>query len=135
VGQIYSDDSDGKWVRFQPTLTRSGLILAAIAVVKSAWVVLNAWNHPLRLIEYRGFAPDRTGTATGWIAAAVVVIAFVGLAARLPSVRATMWQPSWLKLLGLAVAVAAGILEEVVFRKLLMDGLAADAYGTVSQIL
>ena len=65
----------------------------------------------------------------------MVVTAFVWFAARLPSVRETMFRPSWLKALALAVAVAAGILEEVVFRKLLMDRLAHLGHGAAAQVL
>lgn len=114
---------------------RSGYILGGIALIEGAWVGLNAWSHPDRFIAYLGFAAARTGTTAGWIVAAAVVIAFVLLAARLPSVRATMFRASWLKALGLAVAVTAGILEEVVFRKLLMDWVADQSHGATVQVL
>src|SRR5579872_5036978 len=86
-------------------------------------------------MAFLGFAPGRTGSVTGWVTAAVVVITFVSFASRLPSVRTTMLRLSGLKLLALAVAVAAGILEEAVFRKLLMDWLAREHYGAIIQIL
>lgn len=86
---------------------RSGYILGGIALVEGGWVALNAWSHPDRFIACVGFAPTRTGTTAGWLVAAAVVIAFVLLASRLPSVRATMFRASWLKALALAVAVAA----------------------------
>jgi uncharacterized protein len=54
---------------------------------------------------------------------------------RLPSVRESMFRASWLKVLGLAVAIAAGILEELVFRKLLMDRLAGAGHGAAVQVL
>jgi membrane protease YdiL (CAAX protease family) len=97
---------------------RSALILAGIVLVEGAWVVLNAWHQP----DGVGCCCCRSRCLRR-------------VRCTLPSVRATMLRPSWLKLLGIAVAVAAGILEEVVFRKLLMDWLASNAYGTVVQVL
>ncbi|PYS80186.1 MAG: hypothetical protein DMF67_12400 [Acidobacteria bacterium] len=46
-----------------------------------------------------------------------------------------MFRPTWLKALGLAVALSAGILEELVFRKLLMNYLSAVGVGPLSQIV
>jgi hypothetical protein len=82
-----------------------------------------------------GFAPGRAGTVVGWLLAGIVTGAFVWQSARLPSVRANLVRPSFLKILGLAVAVAAGILEEVIFRKWLMDYLSDQAIGPLMQIL
>jgi membrane protease YdiL (CAAX protease family) len=50
-------------------------------------------------------------------------------------VRANLFRPSFLKLLALVVAVTAGILEEVIFRKWVMDYLQARAIGPVVQVL
>ena len=114
---------------------KAAYILAGIAAVEGAFVMLSAWRAPLRFLALIGFAPGRSGAPLGWSAAAMTVAAFVLVSARLPSVRATMFKPSGLKVLGLAVAVAAGILEELVFRKLLMDWLAQSDYGATIQML
>lgn len=114
---------------------RAAYILAAIALVEGVWVVLNAWGNARGLAAFLGFLPGRTGTPMGWLAAAVVVVVFVSLATRLPSVRSTMFRASWLKLLGILVAVAAGILEEAVFRKLLMDWLSRGGQSVAVQIV
>ncbi len=45
-----------------------------------------------------------------------------------------MLRPSWLKVIAVVVAVVAGILEEVVFRKALMDWLDGLDYGIALQI-
>jgi hypothetical protein len=50
-------------------------------------------------------------------------------------VRENLFKPTFLKFLGLAVAVAAGILEEAVFRKVLMDALLYRGYGPLLQVL
>jgi membrane protease YdiL (CAAX protease family) len=71
----------------------------------------------------------------GWVAAALVAAIFVAFALRLPSVRANLFRPSFLKLLALAVAIGAGILEEVTFRQWTMNWLMSHGSGAVIQIL
>lgn len=118
-----------------PVEKKAALILASIAIAEGTFVVLGAWRAPLRYLAFLGFAPGRFGSPAGWAAAAAVVALFVALAARLPSVRCNLVRPSTLKLLGLAVAIAAGVLEELVFRKLLMDWLAGASHSNAVQIV
>ena len=113
----------------------SALILASVAAIEGLWVVLNFAQNPAGFMRYVGIAPGKVGTAEGWLLAAIVTAVFVWQSARLPSVRANLVRPSFLKILGLAVAVAAGILEEVIFRKWLMDNLSNRAIGPIMQIL
>lgn len=113
---------------------KAAWILAGIAAIEGAWVVLNWLHAGPRFLRYLGFTAGGSGTGWGWTLAFVVTAVFVASSLRLPSVRDNLFRPSWLKVLGLAVAVSAGILEEVVFRKLLMDSLAARGVGVVLQI-
>ena len=54
----------------------------------------------------------------------LVVILFVAFKrCGKPSVRENLFRPSWLKLLAVAVAIGAGILEEVIFRRWTMNWL------------
>lgn len=114
---------------------RAVWILAGIAAVEGGWVVMNLAVNGWRFVRYLGFAPDRAGTWPGWLAAALVAALFVGHALRLPSVRANLLRPSGLKLLAILLAVAAGILEEVMFRKWVMDSLLAQGCGAILQVL
>jgi hypothetical protein len=114
---------------------KAAWILAAIAAIEGTWVVLNVAVNGAGFWRYVGFAPNRAGNWAGWILAAIVTATFVRGAMRLPSVRANLFRSSWLKVLALLVAVSAGILEEVVFRKWLMDAVQARGYGDVIQIV
>jgi membrane protease YdiL (CAAX protease family) len=113
---------------------KAAWILAGIAAVEGAWVVLNWLHAGQRFLRYLGFTAGGIGTGWGWILALVVTAFFVAFSLRLPSVRDNLFRPSWPKVLGLAVAVSAGILEEVVFRKLIMDSLSARGAGVILQI-
>jgi membrane protease YdiL (CAAX protease family) len=113
----------------------SAWILATIAAIEGSWVVINIAHNPWGFLKYCGFAPGGTGTVAGWALAAIVTVLFVWFSARLPSVRANLLRPSFLKVLALAVAVAAGFLEEMIFRKWLMDYLSRQEIGPIVQIL
>lgn len=113
----------------------SAWILAGIAGVEGVWVVWNWAANPGKFTSYLGFASGRAGNGTGWILGLVVAVLFIVQSARLPSVRANLVRPSLLKLLALAVAVTAGILEEVFFRRLLMDAVQNRGFGLVLQVV
>src|SRR5690242_13451515 len=119
MGRVISSDCG----RVTTTERKAAFILAGIAISESVAVTFMASANPRGFLRYCGFAPGRSGTVAGWLAAGVVIAVFVSASVRLPSVRANLWRPSMLKLLAIAVAISASVLEEVVFRKLLMDGL------------
>ncbi|HEV3244312.1 MAG TPA: CPBP family intramembrane glutamic endopeptidase [Chthoniobacterales bacterium] len=102
---------------------KSAIILGLIAAIEGAWVLLNLYVNGTRFFSYLGFAPHIGGTPLGWLLAFVVTGLYVAAAVRLPSVRENLFRISWLKLLGIAVAISAGILEEVVFRRWIMNYL------------
>ena len=114
---------------------KAALILGGILAAEGVWVLLNLLYNPAGFLRFLGFTPGRFGDPWGWILAALVTTAFVYHGARLPSVRVNLMRPSALKLLALPMALAAGVLEEAVFRKLLMDYLAAAGWGAVLQVL
>ena len=115
---------------------KAAWILFVIAAIEGSWVLLNLHVNGVRFFRYLGFVPHVGGTALGWSLAFIVSALFVGLAARLPSVRENLFRISWLKLLGLAVAISAGILEEVIFRRCLMNYLQDQRHaGIIIQII
>lgn len=114
---------------------KSAVILGGLAVIECGWIVLNLRVNGWKFIRYLGFAPTLGGAPAGWIAGVVTVAAFVGLALRLPSVRTNLFRPSFLKLLSVAVAVGAGVLEEVIFRRWTMNWLLENGCGAVIQVL
>ena len=70
---------------------KAAWILFAIAVIEGSWVLLNLHVNGVRFFRYLGFVPHVGGTALGWSLAFIVSALFVGLAARLPSVRENLF--------------------------------------------
>jgi len=90
---------------------KAALILAGIALFEGIFVVLDWIYNGQKFTAFLGFAAGRSGTLPGWVLSALVTAFYVALSVRLPSVRANLFRPSWLKLLALAVAFAAGMIE------------------------
>jgi uncharacterized protein len=114
---------------------KSGIILGIITALEGAWVLMNLQISGWHFIRYLGFAPGMTGNLAGWVAALFATVIFVGFALRLPSVRENLFRPSLLKLLAIALAISAGILEEVMFRRWTMNWLMAQGQGAIVQVL
>ena len=112
-------------------------ILGSIFLFEGFFVVLIARPQPLQFLSWMGFLPGRhTANAYGWLAGLIVAIAYIAASARrLPSVRANLIRPSWLKLLAVCTAIATSILEEIAFRSMLMDSLRDHGAGAWLQVL
>ena len=116
-------------------LKQTQRILAALITIQGALLWLMFSGAPSRLPSYLGFAPGPHGTLFAWILATVTVVAYVGSASTIPAVRRWLFRLDRLKLLAVIAATMAGVLEEVIFRKLLMDALAERGFGPVTQVI
>jgi hypothetical protein len=117
------------------TTIKAALILSGFVLVEGTWVAINWVANPRGFLNYLGFAAGRLGTPLGWALALVVAGLFVWHGLRLPSVRANLIRLSFLKLLAVLIGISAGILEEAVFRRMLMDYLQDHGLGVLLQIL
>lgn len=113
---------------------KAGFILLFIALTEGTWVLFNFNRNPAAFLRYAGFPLSRTGLR-GWALAISIAVIFTAYSAKLPSVRANLFRPSLLKFLAFLVALAAGLCEECVFRKFLMDSLMQRGLGPVVQIM
>ena len=116
-------------------LKQTQRILAALIAIQGALLWLVFSGAPSRLPSYLGFAPGLHGTLLAWFLAAVVVVAYVWSASTIPAVQHWLFRVDGLKLLAVIAAIMAGVLEEVIFRKLLMDALEERGFGSVTQVI
>lgn len=114
---------------------KSGIILAIVTAIEGGWILMNLQVSGWRFVRYIGFAPGMTGNIAGWIGAFIATVIFVACALRLPSVRRNLFRPTWLKLLAVALAISAGVLEEVMFRRWTMNWLMAHGQSAFVQVL
>ena len=99
------------------------LILILILLSEGAFVLVTLIAKPYEFIRYLGFASGQTGTISAWLLAALVAIAYVWSAAKIADVRRHLIRASLLKGIAVVAAVMAAILEEMIFRRWVMDYL------------
>jgi membrane protease YdiL (CAAX protease family) len=92
-------------------------------------------NNPAVFFMYLGFAPRLTGTWLAWGLALVISALYVWSTRSIGDVREHMFRPSGLKAVAVVTALVAGIVEEVIFRRWVMDYLDQAGYGVVVQVL
>ena len=114
--------------------SRTQRILLSLVVIQAAILALMFPGNPSRVPEYLGFAVGRQGTGLAWTLAAITSFAYVWSASSLSDVNHYLFRPDRLKVIALAAAVMAGIIEEVIFRKLVMDALQARGFGSAVQV-
>ncbi len=102
------------------------VILTSIVVLEGIPIVF-AFRHLERLI--------RPQTAIGMTGALLIAVAYVVYAMRYPGIGRHLFDRSWLRVPAFAVAVVAGLVEEIYFRQVLMNGIQAAGYGPVVQVI
>ena len=98
-------------------------------------VLMPLVTKPQAFLSHLGFAPGQIGVPLAWLLAAMVTIYYVWGVSRIPAVREHMFRLSPLKLLAVVTAVMAAVVEEVIFRKWVMDFLDKQGLGAVLQVL
>lgn len=112
-------------------------ILGYISLSLTAVILWWAFRSPQEFTEQRLGVVDSVFTMPFvWIAAIVVALGYIAYTATAePMVRKNLFRFSWLKAIGIWAAIVTGIVEEVVFRHMLMDWLMDIGMATIWQII
>jgi membrane protease YdiL (CAAX protease family) len=110
-------------------------ILLFILFGQGIFVAITLFDKPAAFIAYLGFAPGAAGSWLAWMLAFVITALYVWSARSISDVREHMFRPSALKVVAVVTALVAGILEEVIFRRWVMDYLDRAGYGGVVQVI
>ena len=93
-------------------------------------------GSPPGFLRDLGFASGPPGTLLAWSLGLVVAVFYAAYAVRnIPLVREHWRAVSLFKLLGILLAVAAALVEEAFFRRLLMDALMRAGWPAVVQVV
>ncbi len=117
------------------TATRKTLfIMLGIMVAEAIPMVLTiSWSAPGLWQRLYGF---NTSLWPAWLSAAAVAIAYSAYAGKaLPLIAQRFFDLHWLKLLAIPFAIISGTMEELWFRKQLMDAAANQGFGMAMQIV
>ncbi len=110
-------------------------IMLNIIAIFGTLVVMTLVTKPHEFISTMGFTPARIGGPLPWLLALLATTYYVWGAGKIASVRERMFRPTLLKLIAVVAAVMAGIVEEIIFRKWVMDYLDRRDIGMLLQVL
>lgn len=114
----------------------AGTILAGASAIMLIPLVMNWLGRDITLVRNLGFSAGNLAPPIAWIAALAFAAGYIAYTFwALPEIRHAQREISWLKLIGIVSAFASGIMEEVVFRRWLMDAALASGVGGLGQIL
>jgi len=112
------------------------LILGMASLFMFSPLAMSLFGHPIPLFQNLGFERGSIAPPLAWILATMTAIAYVLYTMKvLPLVFAKQKEISWFKLLGILSALVGGIVEEVFFRRWIMDMLMARGVDPILQVL
>lgn len=116
---------------------KTGWILVSISSMLTISVIYWYINNPKRFIENgMGYSPEMLLNLPMWFFTLLIVIGYISYTMiAIPYVKRNLLTFSWLKLIGIWAAIVSGIVEEVLFRHLLMDYLLSIGLSYLSQVL
>ncbi|MEQ1867044.1 MAG: CPBP family intramembrane glutamic endopeptidase, partial [Micropepsaceae bacterium] len=95
------------------------------------WILFRGQADVLTKLGFRDVSDD---AVRAWVAGLLLAAAYVAYCVRIPSVRLWLVRVHPLKLLALILAVLAGTLEEIFFRKIVMDWMERLGGDTAVQV-
>src|SRR5690625_6633432 len=115
----------------------TGLFLGIPSIALTVHVFLSYLGNPQEFIEHRlGINSDAFNNPTVWIFTFIIAIGYIIYTAKaIPFIREHLFTFSWLKLIGIWAALIFSILEEILFRQILMDWLMSLDYSITVQVL
>ena len=120
----------------QKTMRSAAMLLAGISLFMTFFIALWSWNNPASFIRYIGIDPSALKIPEAWILAAAAAVGYIVCTARMiPTVRRNLFRFNGaLKWIAVYAAFTGGIVEETVFRRMLMEWLDANGINCLWQI-
>lgn len=115
----------------------TGLVLGSLSIALSGSILLWYFGNPQQFIEHRiGINTEAFNNPIVWILTFLIAIGYIIYTAKaVPFVRDQLFTFSWLKVIGIWAAFVSSIVEEILFRQVLMDWLKSLDYSIIIQVL
>jgi len=115
---------------------KTALILGITAAVMASPLVMSKLWGPIPFFQNLGFERGSIASPLAWILATILAIVYVSYTMKvIPFVLAKQKEISLFKLLGILAALVGGIVEEVFFRRWLMDMLMSVGMTPIIQVI
>ena len=116
--------------------SKTALILGASSLFMFSPLAMVLVGYQIPMFQNLGFERNSVASPIAWILAAIVGIVYVLYTMRaVPFVAGMQREISLFKLLGILAAVVGGIVEEVFFRRWVMDMLMSRGFASVIQVI
>jgi len=115
---------------------KTALILGMTSAFMVSPLAMSLFWRPIPLFQNLGFERDSIAPPLVWILATIIAIAYIFYTMKvIPLIFTKQREVSLFKLLGIFSAVVGGIVEEVFFRRWLMDMLMSRGVPPIIQIV
>jgi len=115
---------------------KTTLILGGLSLTIFSPLAMVLIGYQLPMFQNLGFERNSIASPIAWILAAIVGIVYVSYTLKaIPFIASMQREISLFKLLGILAAVVGGIVEEVLFRRWVMDTLMFRGFASVTQVI
>ena len=114
---------------------KAGWLLGGMSAFTLVFLLILFVPNPAGFIFWIGFNETAREIPLAWVLATAVAIAYIAYTAfGIPTVRQNLFRLNLLKAAGIFSAFTSGMIEEIVFRRMLMDWLHSNDIGIVLQV-
>jgi len=114
---------------------KTGLITLTMSLFMFSPILMHMLGYRIPMFEHLGLTTDTFAPWFAWVLALIITAAYVIYTFRvIPAVYKMQREISFFKLVGF-LTIVGGVLEEVVFRRWLMDLLLGSGFGLIFQII
>jgi hypothetical protein len=115
---------------------KTTLILGGLSLTMFSPLAMVLIGYQIPMFQNLGFERNSIASPIAWILAAIVGIVYVSYTLKaIPFIASMQREISLFKLLGILAAVVGGIVEEVFFRRWIMDMLMFRGFASVTQVI
>jgi uncharacterized protein len=115
---------------------KTTFILGMTSLFMFSPLAMSLFWHPIPLFQNLGFERESIDPPLAWVLATITAVAYVLYTMKaIPLVLAKQKEISLFKLLGILSALVGGIVEEVVFRRWIMDTLMSRGVNPILQVI
>ncbi len=116
--------------------SKTAWILGTVSLIMFSPLAMVLVGYQIPLFQNLGFERDSLASPISWILATIVGIVYMFYTMRaIPFVASMQREISLFKLLGILSAIVGGIVEEVFFRRWVMDMLMSRGFSSITQVI
>jgi membrane protease YdiL (CAAX protease family) len=116
--------------------SKTALILGMTSLFLFSPLAMSLFWHPIPMFQNLGFEREKIAPLLVWILAAIIAVAYVFYTMKaIPLILTKQKEISLFKLLGILAALVGGIVEEVFFRRWIMDFFMSGGFAPIFQVV